>query len=426
MAEDASTIVREKNGRSIVTVTLTPEAADAAEKAAFERLGSRVQIKGFRPGKAPEAVLREKIDPDQLFEETVRTALRSTVPFLLKEHALSPILPPRVEAVSRMPMTLKITFVERPPVTVKNAEKLAPKKEEVKIDQKDIDRVIQSATAEQRTFAVVDRPAKNGDRVTVRFSAVDKDGNDIPGLRADSERLVLGESGLLPGFEDEVVGMTPNSDKTFTLTLPEKFAVEALQKTKATFTVHADTVEDVTTPTFDDAFAKEHLQQPSAQAFTDMIEKTLRDQETQFQTMSRERALLDSIRDNTKADLPEELVDEELRSLVEEWATRLERSGRTVEDALKQQGKTAKQVEEELRTEAKNRWLLRLGIAKLIDEQKIELSADEEAAAMSAFLASMADDERSEAQARLTAKDPLYDEVHWRAMVDKLISSLLA
>ncbi len=421
-----SSIERGKAGRSVVTVTLPAEAASKAAADALAKLGASVNVKGFRPGHAPEDVVRSKIDPDHLFEETVRLGLRSVLPGVLKEHALSPIVPPRIEAVSREPMTLKITFVERPPVKIKGADKLAPKKEEVKADPKDVERVIQSAMAEKRSYAAVERAAAKGDRVTVGFSAVDKDGKDITGLRADAERIVLGEGRLLPGFEDALVGLKPGEKKTFTLTLPEKFQAEHLRNQPATFTVTMGTVENVETPAFDDEFAKKELSQPSAQAFREMVEKGLREQEEQFQRMARERKLLDAIRDATQADLPEELVDQELRQLVEEWAMRLEQQGKSVEDALKAQGKTAKQVEEELRAEAANRWKLRLGIAHLIDEKKIAITEDEEKAAVESFLDNLTDEERGEAEARIKAKDALYDEVRWRATVDKLIASLLA
>lgn len=421
-----SSIERGKAGRSVVTVTLPADAASKAAADALAKLGARVNVKGFRPGHAPEDVVRSKVDPDQLFEETVRLALRSALPAVLKEHALSPIVPPRIEAVSREPLTLKITFIERPPVKIKGADKLAPKKEETKADPADVERVIQSSLAEKRSYASVERAAAKGDRVTVGFSAVDKDGKDITGLRAEAERIVLGEGRLLPGFEDALAGLKPGEKKTFTLTLPEKFQAEHLRNQPATFTVTMGTVEQVETPAFDDAFAKEHLNQPSAQAFRDMVAASLREQEEQFQRMGRERKLLDAIRDAAQVDLPEELVDQELRQLVEEWAMRLEQQGKSVEDALKAQGKTAKQVEEELRAEAANRWKLRLGIAQLIDDKKIEISADEETAAIESFLDNLVDEERAEAEERIKAKDALYDEVRWRATVDKLIASLLA
>lgn len=426
MTEPSSSIERTKTGKSVVRVVVPAEQASIAAKSALERLGAKVQLKGFRPGKAPEDAVRAKLDPEQLFEETVRHALRAILPAILAEHALSPIIPPRIEAISKEPLTLNITFIERPPVTMKNIDTLAPAKKDVTVDPKDIERVVQSSLAEHRTFTAVDRPAKTGDRVIGAFSATDAAGKDIPGLHANEERIIIGEARLLPGFEDELIGIAPGGEKTFTLTLPEKFQAEQLRNTPATFTVKIQSVEEVITPPFDDAFAQKHLQHASVQAFKDMVTQSIKDQETQFQHMARERALLDAIRDAAKADLPDELLDQELRQLVEEWATRLEQQGKTVEDALKAQGKTAKQIEEELRTEAKNRWMLRLGISHLIEEKKIEITPDEEAVAIEAFLENLPDEDRLEAEQRLKAKDSLYDEVRWRATVDKLIASLLA
>lgn len=425
MPETTSSIAREKAGKSVVSVTVAPDVAARAAKTALERLGARVTVKGFRPGHAPEEAVRAKIDPEQLFEETVRHALRDVLPDILKEHALSPIVPPRIEAVSREPLTLNVTFIERPPVKMKKTD-LAPKKEESTVAQKDIDRVVQSALAEHRSYASVDRPAKTGDRVDASFSATDEAGNEIVGLRVEHEKIVIGESRLLPGLEDALTGMAVGVPKTFTLTLPEKFPAETLRGKKATFTATLHNVDEVATPAFDDEFAKKHLGQPTAKAFTDMVEQSIKDQEAQFQRMARERQLLDAIRDAVQADLPDELVEQELRQLVEDWAQRLEHQGKTVEDALKAQGKTAKQIEEELRAEAANRWKLRLGISHLIDEKKIEVTPEEEAAAIENFLDNLTDEERGEAEARIKAKDPLYDEVRWRATVDKLIGGMLA
>lgn len=426
MSTATSSIERGKSGRSIVTVTLSADVSSKAHADALRKLGANVNVKGFRPGNAPEDVVLSKINPEALFEETVRLSLRTALPTILKEHSLTPIVPPRIEAVSREPLTLKITFLERPPVKIKGVDKLAPKKEAITADSKDVERVIQSALAEKRSYASVDRASAKGDRVTVSFSAVDADGKDIAGLRANGERIILGEGRLLPGFEDALIGVKPGDTKTFSLTLPEKFQAEHLRGKSATFTATVSTVEHVDTPTFDDAFAKEHLNQPSAQAFRSMVEDSLKSQEEQFQRMSRERQLLDAIRDAAQVDLPEELIDQELRQLVEEWAMRLEQQGKSVEDALKAQGKTAKQVEEELRAEAANRWKLRLGIAQLIDDKKITITDDEEKAAVESFLDNLTDEERDEAEQRIKAKDSLYDEVRWRATVDKLIAELLS
>lgn len=423
---DTPKIERLKGGKVVFTVTPAPEEAKGAMDAALQRLSSRVNVKGFRPGHAPKDMVEGRIDPDALFEETVREVLKTKLGALVQEHKLQPIIPPTAEAVSRDPLTIKITFVEKPPVTMKKKDALAPQKKEIAVDPKDIDRVVQSALAEHRTYASVDRAAAKGDRITVNFAAKDKDGAEIKGLSAENERVVIGESRLLPGFEDALVGMKAGEDKTFTLTLPEKFPVPALQKAPATFAAKALSVESVMTPPFDDDFAKKHLGQQSSKEFRDMVEKTLKSQEEQFSRMSRERQLLDAIREHAQVELADELVDRELRSLVEEWAARLEQQGLTVEDALKKEGKTAKQLEEELRKEAVNRWKLRFGIAHLIEERKTSLTEDEEKQAIDAFLEQTGETERPEAERRIAAKDPLYDEVRWRALVDKLIGELLA
>jgi len=418
-------IERQKKSRVSVTATFTEQEYAAAEAEALKHVGQHVEVKGFRPGHAPADKVRERVGEDNLFEESIRVLLKTHLQPMVDEHGLKPIMPPRVEAVSRMPVTLKVTFVEKPEVTIKKADKIKVEKKPHPVDPKDIQRVLDSVLQEHRMVQPVDRAAKDGDQVTVDFHATDDKQVEIPGMKAERYNIVIGKSNLLPGFEPELVGMKKGDHKHFTLTLPEKFQLEELRGKSALFHVTVHNVEEVTLPELTDAFAKEKLHQESAKAFTDMIEKSIADQEEQFDRMRRERELMDLIREHTQVEIAEELIDDEMRHLVSEWSEQLAAQKISLEDALKSEGKDAKGMEEEFKKRAEERWKLRLGIGKLIEERKTEVTDEQMQQTFDAFLIDLPEDKQAAAKREWERKGELYQELRYRALTEKVLKDLL-
>jgi trigger factor len=419
------TIDRQKKGRVVATIRFEEAQYASAESEALTAFAKHINLPGFRPGNAPADMVRQKVKPDDLFEESVRILLRSALPSVIEEHKIAPVIPPKVEVESRMPVTLKVTFIERPEVTVKKPDDLTVPKKEVQVEQKDMDRVIRSVLQEQRKTETVDRPAKDGDQLTVDFHAKDEAGSEISGLHAHGYLLELGSNTLLPGFEEQLVGARAGETKVFTLTLPEKFPVPELQNKKATFDVKVEKVEEVTLPELTDDFAKQHLQAESADAFKAMVRDSIAAQEEQFSRMDRERQLMDLIRERTSADIADELLDEEVRAMVEDWSAQLEQQGKTIAQALEEQKRTPEQAEKDLRKQADDRWKLRLGIAKLIELKGITVTPEEQEVAFKAFIERLPEAQRQDATAQWQSRSGLFDEIRWRTMVDKLIEELL-
>jgi trigger factor len=411
--------------RVVTTLVFAKEDVTAAEDQALQVLGSRTEIKGFRVGHAPSDQIRARVKPEDLLEETVRILVRGQLPTIVEQEKIHPVIPPKIEVVSREPLTLTVTFVEKPTVTLKS-EKLKVTKKDIAIKEEDVEKVLQSVLGEHRTAHAVDRAAKQGDQVTIDFSAKDEAGKDIGGLTATGYSVLIGAAHLLPGFEEQLVGLKKGDQKTFTLNLPEKFQVEELRGKPAAFTVTVTNVEETHLPALTDEFAKEKLNAASADAFKTMIRDSIKGQEEQFQQMQREKELFELIRTHTNVEIAEELLEEEMRSLVSEWSEQLERQQMTIADALKKEGRTIEQAEKDLKKQAEDRWKLRLGMAKLIEEKGITISDDELNAARDEFLARLPADQKDAARKEFDSRGQLFEELRWRAMVEKAVTSLLA
>lgn len=426
MSSQNLSVERLPKSRVVCTASFTKEEQAAAEERALKLLATDVNIKGFRVGHAPADMVKNRIPKDQLLEETVRDLVRGILPAVVEEHKILPVIPPKIEIATVDPLSVKITFIERPVVTVKNIDSLTIEKKTIKADEKDINRVVESVLNDHRTSTEVERPAQEHDRLALNFHATDDQGKEITGMRAEGYDALIGSNTLLPGFEDQLKGLKKGESKSFTLTLPEKFQEESLRGKQATFHVTVTKVEETKLPELNDTFAKEKLNAPSAAEFRSIVEKSITMQEEQFDRMRRERELMDEIRKRTTVDIAEELLDEEMRGLIDEWSQQLEKQNMTIADALKKEGRTVEQAEKDLKKQAEDRWKLRLGMAKLIEEKGVTVTDEEVSASGENFISGLPENQKAQARKEFDSRGNLYEELRWRALVEKVMEGLLA
>ncbi|MSR86960.1 trigger factor [Candidatus Peribacteria bacterium] len=414
-----------KQSRVQATVTFTADEAKAAEAKAVEKLGEGVRIEGFRPGRAPADMIRSKINPEAINEETVRMLLPGAFDSLMKEHTIQPIIPPRVDMVARDPMTLTITFVERPEVKVKGAEKISVKKKESKVEEKDIEQMVGYLRGQYRTTTPVDRPSKESDEVTLDFVGT-ADGKEVEGTRANGYKVTIGSKSLLPGFEEAITGLKKGEQKTFTLTFPDSYHAKHLQGKPVVFAVTIQDIAEVQLPELTDAFVKEHHLGESAKELRDRVSQSLREQEDRAFRGEREKELFEAIRSATVIDLAPELVTHEERMILDEIARNLEKDKMPMDEWLKQTNRTMEAFKKELNDEADKRLTLRFAIQWLMDEKKIEMTQEELTTAVADILKSVPEAQHTGAEAFYKEGGEGYEELKWRKRVEKLVEGMLA
>ena len=406
------------------TVTFAQEAVQKQEVTALQKLGKDVKIEGFRPGHIPEHLLREHVDGAKLLEETVHGLLPETFRTLMEEHKLRPVAQPRVEAVSREPLTLKITFIEKPEVKLNGVDKISIKKKEHKVEESDVENSVGELLKQHRTFTTVDRAAKEGDQIRMDFRGTDADGKEIDGATSENYTVVLGSKTLIPGFEDALVGLKAQEETTFTVTFPEKYPAEHLRGKEGTFHVKIHAVEEVQEKELTDTFAKEL----GAESVAD-LRKRMRDsmihQEERIEHQRREQALFEAIKNATVVDLPEELLEEEVRSLTTEFIEQLKRQGMEVQEWLPRVGRTVEEWQKDLKEQGKNRLQTRLGLQELIAQKSIDVSDAELEAAIQELLSPLEESQQKEIASAYAKGKAAHEQLRWQKKVEKVVDELL-
>lgn len=412
-------------GRTQCTVTFTEAEIAPAEQKALHELSRDIEIQGFRKGSAPMDMVREKVNPQKLFEMTIHNLLPATFERLVQEHDIKPVIHPAVEAVSKDPLTVNITFVEKPEVQLKGIEKIKIEKKEPKVDEKDLEKMIDYILEQHKQVKEVDRAAKEGDKITMNFWGADSDGNEIDGIRTENHEVEIGSKTLIPGFEDALKGLTKGEEKSFTLTFPEKYHAESLQNKPVTFHVTVTKIEEVKRPELTDDFAKKELNAQSVDDLKKQITDSMSQQELAMEHQRRERNLMEEIAKCTKVELAPELVDEETRQMIGEFDQQLRQQGMDLEKWMQASGKKPEEVMADFKKQAEQRLTVRLGVQKLVEDKNIDVTDEEMDQIVDSFLAKATPDQRKEVQPAYAKGAQAYEQLKWQTKVEKVLSEML-
>lgn len=370
----------------IRTVTVvTEEERMEAEKQALNRLAAQVEIKGFRVGKAPHDKVRARVGEEMLLEETVRALLPKVLKEAMEKSEAKPILRPSADIIATSPLTIGITFVNRPPVTVKKPEGIkVDKKTPPEVTEKDVNDFVQKVLMQDRTETPVEREAKKGDAVRFEMKTTKK-GKPVDELTVPAYGMIIGGEELFPQLEEHLIGMKKGDTKTADVSFPKDHDIPAIRGEKLSVEMTLKSVAEVKIPELTEEYIKTRLQTdktPDAlrAEIKDMLTSRRRDDEMK----RREEELYDKVRSATSVELASELIEAEVQEMVRDLHERLEKQGTNVQDWLKMTGKTEKTVADEMRDIARSRTTLRFGMQELADKLNVEPNADTMTAALKA------------------------------------------
>lgn len=411
-------------GKTLFAVVFYEQEVKPAEEKALKKLGGNMKIAGFRPGKMPLGMVKEKIGEEKVLEGTLQELLPATVEKILKENDLKPILRPKINFKQKEPLTIEIIFIGAPEVKLKTVKPVF-KKNEPKADTKDLQRVIDDILQKHQKTKAVDREAKTGDRLTLDFWGEDEKGTEISSTRMSGRQVIIGSKTLIPGFEDNLIGLKRNENKSFSISFPENYHVEQLRKKPVTFHVTVLQVEEVETPELTDEFAKNNLRAQSAEEFKKRVEEALLSQEKEAEMRRQEQAVFQAIFKATSVDLAPEIVNEEKRELFSQFTRQLEQNNISLEKWILGSGKKLEEIQADFEKQAIYRLTLRFGMEKLIEEKSIKVDPDELKDIIARQVAAMPPGEQKKMLE--TYQNPEY-QMHliWQRKVEKLLEGFLA
>ncbi|HEX7472515.1 MAG TPA: trigger factor [Candidatus Limnocylindrales bacterium] len=366
----------------LLEIELPPERFDQAIADAVRRLSRRTRIAGFRPGKAPRAVLERQLGPEAIVDEAMEHLVSDAFRAAIREKSIVPLADPSVEVVQAeagKPVIFKATVQVPPEVQLGDYRdfKFAPEIE--KIDEAKVDTVIEELRDQNAALTAADRPAQKGDYAIIAYRGT-KDGEPFDGGSTDRMPLIIGEERLIPGFEDHLVGLSAGASTAFDITFPDDYAEAALAGQQAHFEVDLKDLRAKVLPDADDEFARSMGEYPTLALLRADVKARLERNALDRARHDFSDRIIEYAIANATLELPDILVDQEVEVMHGEFRTTLARQGITEEAYLKVTKQTEADLHAEFRPRADTRVKTLLVLSEMAEREGVVVS-DEDVAA---------------------------------------------
>ncbi|MBU1446120.1 trigger factor [Patescibacteria group bacterium] len=362
--------------KSEVEISVVLEDADlkADLDVAAKEISKEVKIAGFRPGKIPYDVLVKEVGEDVIRAHAIDIAMPRILTETIHKEKLVVIARPRVNILSKNPVKFEAIAPVYPEIKVDGYEKVKVKMKEVKITEKEVNEIISNIQKQFTEWKEVDRKAVKGDKVEVDFEGFDKDGVSLEGTKSKNHPLILGENMMIPGFEDEIVGLKKEEKKEFELTFPEDYHKKSFQGKKVKFKISVQKVEEPKIPELNEEFIEKISGKKQKEAeFRESVEVDLKQYKEGEEKKNQENDLLEKFLDVTKVEFSDILTDEEVEHMIHEMKHDMQHRGLTFENYLTHIKKTEEDLKKELKKEAIKRITLRFGVNEIMEKEKVEV-----------------------------------------------------
>lgn len=360
-----------------MTIEVEPERVDEAREKAVRRLAPRAKVPGFRPGKAPAAMVRRYFGEERILDE----ALDVLVPLVYREavqadETIDPIARPQLVVETTEPLVVKATIPVRPTVDIGDYRSVRVKTEEVTLDEERVEQTLQILRKRAATLEPVDRPLSWNDVARINLQATV--GGEVLVKQQDAEvQLIEDRDVLFPGFEEALIGHAKGETIEFTLPVPEAIKDEKFAGKQADFSVSIEDVKEEVLPELNDEFTKQVGEGfETADALRERIRSDIAKAEQERLNDRYHDEILGELVDRAAIEFPPVMLDAEVDRLFHDQAGHLER-GEQLQQYLNSIGKTEDEVRAELRPVADVRLRRSLVLSEVASAEHIEVEPEE-------------------------------------------------
>ena len=357
------------------------EWQDALDKA-FKEANKKAKIDGFRPGHAPKEVFIKKYGEESLFMDAADKALQSAYVKVLEENKdLEIVTQPSVELKNVSKDALELTFklILKPEFKLGDYKNLKVKKDKVEVTNEEVNSAIDEMKNRYAEVQVKDGKVEKGDTAVIDFEGF-KDGVAFEGGKGENYSLKIGSNTFIPGFEDQIIGMSKGEEKDVKVTFPEDYHSEELKGAKATFKVKVNEVKETIIPSLNEEFFKDlNMEGVNDRASLESaLKETLAARKEQQAEGEYVDKLLEKLSEQTKIELPEEMIGDEIHRMIHQYEDNLKMQGITLEQFYQFTNSNEDMLKEQMKDEAVKRIKYRLMLEEIIKLEKLT-ATDEEA-----------------------------------------------
>ena len=360
-----------------LTIEVGSEAFEAAVNKAYLKMRGKINIAGFRPGKAPRKMIESMYGVEVFYEEAVNIVLPEAYESAVKEQGLEVVGYPDVEVVEcgKEGVTFKATVAVYPEVKLGQYKGLEAPKAEVKVMAADVNARLKEMADRNARMQSVERAVKKGDTANIDFEGFDN-GVAFEGGKGESFDLDIGSGSFVPGFEEQLIGMKAGEEKDIDITFPENYTPELAGK-PVVFHVKVNEVKAKEVPAMDDEFAKDVSEFETLKELkADLKKKITADRQAQVDR-AFEDALLEKIASEMECDVPKSMIEAQIDGMMQNFKARMESQGIPFDQYMKYTGTTEESMRAEAAGPAEKQVRVALALEAVIKAEGLEAAAEE-------------------------------------------------
>jgi len=365
-----------ENSRVEITMTFTTEEWKVAQNQAFKKLAADVKVDGFRPGKAPEAMIRARLSPGKIYDTAINAILPQAYSDVLKADKLTPLSRPAVDVVkvSDTDLVLKAVVILVPEVKVKKYKDLGIKRQAVKVTDADVEAELKTTLAQQATLMLKEGAAALGDSVVFDFEGF-VNNVAFEGGKAENYTLELGSGQFIPGFEEQMVGLKAGDQKDLKVKFPENYAAELASK-DAIFKIKVHEVKSKQLPELNEAlFTEMKLSNVKTESqFRDYLKQKVTTNKTRESDDQFYSEILMKITKEADIDLPHEAIHEQMDAMKADLEEKLKQRNQTMDQYLKANDLTEAKLHDRMHQQAEDILRASLVANKIAEQENIEVT----------------------------------------------------
>ena len=368
--------------QGVLTYEAPAEAFDKAVDAAFKNVVKDLNEPGFRKGKMPRQMFNKKYGEEALYQDALDILYRDTIQAAVEEAGFEPIALENIDVDGTLekgkPVAFKVTFVVEPEAELGEYKGLEYEAVATEVTEEEVTAELDTLQQQGAELAVKEGAIENGDTAVFDFAGF-ADGEQFEGGTAENYTLEIGSGQFIPGFEEQMLGLTAGEEKDVEVTFPEEYHAENLAGKPATFKVKLHEVKAKQVPELDDEFAKDIDESVSS---LDELKAKIRERLEAGKKQEAEGTMRDQLVEqataNASIDVPQVLVDQEVDRMIQEFGSRVSQQGIDLNMYFELTGTSEEAMREEMKEQAEERVKARLVLKAIAEKEAIEVS-DEDA-----------------------------------------------
>ena len=369
-------------GKNMVKLTITCAAADFEEacKKAFQKNKDKLNIQGFRKGKAPYAIVTKMYGKSMFYEDAANILIPEAYDEAAKNCGIEIVSRPEIDVTEigeGKDFVFTATVAKKPEVTLGEYKGVTVDKVEISVSDEEIEEELKK-TQEQnaREINIEDRPVQEGDTAVIDYEGF-CDGVAFAGGKGENHPLVIGSHSFIDGFEDQLIGKSIGEECDVNVTFPEQYHAEELAGKPAVFKCKVNAIKAKELPELDDEFASEVSEFDTLAEYKEDIKKNLTEKKEKEAKTKKEDQAVEKAVANATMEIPEAMIQSTQEQMAEDFAYRLQSQGLKLEQYFQFTGLNQKTFLEQMKPQAEKRINTRLVLEAIVKAENITVSDEE-------------------------------------------------